>query len=125
MRRAHFGVVPSFDSEVICRVAVEFMQLGTPVLVSDAGALPEIVKKVIHIENGVIHRESEVIHRNPGLIFASGESESWNRVFEEALSVLRHVNLKEHTEWRKTARAHAKESFSLSNFDHLVHWVLS
>ncbi len=37
-----FGVIPSIDSEVICRVGVEFLQCGVPVISSDVGALPEI-----------------------------------------------------------------------------------
>lgn len=35
------GVIPSLGSEVICRVAEEFLLCGTPILVSDAGALKE------------------------------------------------------------------------------------
>ncbi len=37
-----FGVIPSLDSEVICRVGVEFLQSSIPVLHSDAGALSEV-----------------------------------------------------------------------------------
>lgn len=42
MRSVHFGVIPSLGSEVICRVAVEFFQQRTPIICSDAGALPQI-----------------------------------------------------------------------------------
>jgi glycosyltransferase involved in cell wall biosynthesis len=38
---ASVGVIPSLGSEVICRVAEEFLLCGTPILVSDAGALKE------------------------------------------------------------------------------------
>ena len=37
-----FRVIPSLDSEVICRVGVEFLQSSIPVLHSDAGALSEV-----------------------------------------------------------------------------------
>lgn len=36
------GVVSSLDSEVICRVAEEFLLCGTPIVVSGAGALEEV-----------------------------------------------------------------------------------
>jgi glycosyltransferase involved in cell wall biosynthesis len=42
LQHVHFGVIPSLDSEVICRVGVEFLQSGIPVLYSNAGALPEV-----------------------------------------------------------------------------------
>ena len=50
MRHTDIGVVSSVDSEVICRVAVEFFSVGTPVVASPTGALPEI------IQDGVIGR---------------------------------------------------------------------
>ena len=37
------GVVSSIDSEVICRVAVEFFSVGTPVAAVPTGCLPEII----------------------------------------------------------------------------------
>lgn len=43
MRQSSFGLIPSLGSEVICRVAVEFLQQGTPVVSSDAGALAEVL----------------------------------------------------------------------------------
>lgn len=41
MNRAHLGVVSSLGSEVICRVAEEFLLSGTPILVSGVGSLEE------------------------------------------------------------------------------------
>ena len=43
LSNAALGIVPSLGSEVICRVAQEFLLCGTPVLVSDAGGLREVL----------------------------------------------------------------------------------
>lgn len=43
MRQSSFGLIPSLGSEVICRVAVEFLQQGTPLISSNAGALAEVL----------------------------------------------------------------------------------
>ena len=43
MNFADGGVVSSIDSEVICRVAVEFFSVGTPVAAMPTGCLPEII----------------------------------------------------------------------------------
>ena len=43
MSGSTLGVVPSLGSEIICRVAEEFLLCGTPVAVSAAGSLPEVV----------------------------------------------------------------------------------
>ncbi len=39
----HFGIIASLDSEVICRVGVEYMQNGVPCIYSNVGALPEVL----------------------------------------------------------------------------------
>lgn len=44
MRHTDIGVVSSVDSEVICRVAVEFFSVGKPVIAFPTGALPEIIQ---------------------------------------------------------------------------------
>ncbi len=43
MAAADCGIICSVGSEVICRVAVEFLQSGTPLISSKVGALPEIL----------------------------------------------------------------------------------
>lgn len=42
MKQATFGVISSLGSEFICRVGVEFLQAGIPVIYSDVGSLPEV-----------------------------------------------------------------------------------
>ena len=51
MEFADAGVVSSVDSEVICRVAVEFFSVATPVVAFPTGCLPEIIR---HAENGLL-----------------------------------------------------------------------
>ena len=42
MSKASLGIVSSLGSEVICRVAEEFLLCGTPVVTTNVGSLPEI-----------------------------------------------------------------------------------
>jgi hypothetical protein len=41
MSGTHLGVIPSLGSEVICRVAQEFLLCGCPIFVSGVGSLEE------------------------------------------------------------------------------------
>jgi glycosyltransferase involved in cell wall biosynthesis len=45
------GLIASTASEAICRVGLEFMALGIPVIASHFHAIPDIVK---HQENGLL-----------------------------------------------------------------------
>ncbi len=54
---ADAGIVSSVDSEVICRVAVEFFSAGTPVTAMPTGCLPEIIREG---ENGTLASEKTV-----------------------------------------------------------------
>ncbi len=51
MKFVDVGVVSSLDSEVICRVAVEFFSVGTPVVALPTGCLPEIIQTGV---NGIL-----------------------------------------------------------------------
>lgn len=48
MKFVDVGVVSSLDSEMICRVAVEFFSVATPVVALPTGCLPEIVKNGVN-----------------------------------------------------------------------------
>jgi glycosyltransferase involved in cell wall biosynthesis len=54
MEFADAGIVSSVDSEVICRVAVEFFSVGTPVVAFPTGCLPEIIR---HADNGLLTKD--------------------------------------------------------------------
>ena len=43
LSKACMGIVCSLGSELICRVAQEFLLCGTPIFISDTGALPEVL----------------------------------------------------------------------------------
>ena len=51
MEFADWGIVSSVDSEVICRVAMEFFSVATPVVAFPTGCLPEIIR---HGKNGML-----------------------------------------------------------------------
>jgi len=54
MEFAYAGVVSSVESEVICRVAVEFFSVATPVVAFPTGCLPEIIR---HEKNGLLAKD--------------------------------------------------------------------
>jgi glycosyltransferase involved in cell wall biosynthesis len=43
MRALDVGLITSTRSEAICRVALEYMSMGLPVIASDTNILPEVV----------------------------------------------------------------------------------
>ncbi|MFH0920525.1 MAG: glycosyltransferase family 4 protein [Fibrobacterota bacterium] len=45
MRQCDCGVIPSTESEAICRVALEFMAMGVPVIASRLNGIPDVVKE--------------------------------------------------------------------------------
>jgi glycosyltransferase involved in cell wall biosynthesis len=63
MRQSSFGLIPSLGSEVICRVAVEFLQQGTPLVSSDAGALAEVLPSscALLYQNGSTEKLAETL----------------------------------------------------------------
>ncbi|MFZ9520992.1 MAG: glycosyltransferase [Silvanigrellaceae bacterium] len=65
MRQSSFGLIPSLGSEVICRVAVEFLQQGTPLVSSNTGALAEVLPSscAILYEAGVTERLANALEK--------------------------------------------------------------
>jgi len=51
MEFADLGIVSSVESEVICRVAMEYFSVATPVVAFPTGCLPEIIR---HGQNGML-----------------------------------------------------------------------
>ena len=64
MNKASLGVIPSIDSEVICRVAEEFLMCGTRILVNTVGSLPEALFE----GGGKAMKISEMQHHIPLII---------------------------------------------------------
>lgn len=103
-RQAHFGVIPSLGSEVICRVAVEFLQSGTPLIVSAVGALPEVAAPEV---STVVRPQSE-----PELRAALANALA--QIAERP---------REHQELRERCRAIGFERYALNKYQELVDWV--
>ena len=68
MARASVGFVPSLGSEDIGRVAVEFLQSGVPLLVSDVGGLSEVISSSLEgrsfslaLDSSAVARELEAV----------------------------------------------------------------
>ncbi|MBF0351391.1 MAG: glycosyltransferase family 4 protein [SAR324 cluster bacterium] len=69
MEWVNLGIVSSIDSEVICRVAVEFFSVGTPVVAFPTGCLPELIQ-----------------HGTTGYLAKNHTPEALADVIEEAIS---------------------------------------
>lgn len=105
MASAHFGVIPSLGSEVICRVAVEFLHNATPLISSLAGALPE------------------VLVGTPSRLFASDSEPQLVDALEWAIEVAR--DDARHENFRDVCRRIGVERYSLSRFSDVVAWAQS
>ncbi|BBH54581.1 glycosyltransferase [Fluviispira sanaruensis] len=99
----HFGIIPSLDSEVICRVGVEFLQCGTPVISSNAGALPEVFSDFKE------------------LIFPVGDTKLLRHRLESSSKI--YLDKEDYFEKRKKAKRIGVEKFSLKNYDNLFDFV--
>jgi glycosyltransferase involved in cell wall biosynthesis len=103
MRISHFGIVPSLGSEVICRVAVEFLQSGTPLLSSTAGALAEIIPEEV------------------GVFFSPGDDVDFRRALAEAYECVLATSV--HSRMRADARDIGRRTYSEENYSRLVEIV--
>ncbi len=104
MSAALCGVISSLDSEVICRVGVEFLLSGTPIFVSGAGALEEL------------------------LFPNAGESYKYMKPAEAAEKLARFMRLAaaESDDERKKRALAAREEFSLERMgERLAHIIIA
>jgi glycosyltransferase involved in cell wall biosynthesis len=102
MRQSSFGLIPSLGSEVICRVAVEFLQQGTPLVSSNAGAL------------------AEVLPRSCALIYNAQEPQELAAALEKALVLFNQPNVL--STMRRNAVEHGKR-FGPEGWNGLVAWA--
>ncbi|NBO38114.1 glycosyltransferase [bacterium] len=102
MRQSSFGLIPSLGSEVICRVAVEFLQQGTPLLSSNVGAL------------------AEVLPRSCSLIYDSGDSNELAHALEKAVVLFNQPEVL--SAMRRNALEHGKR-FGPEGWQGLVSWA--
>ena len=98
-----FGVIPSLDSEVICRVGVEFLQSGVPVLSSDVGALPE------------------VFFESQNLIFKAGDPDSLTMKLEESLHLF--LNKILFNNLKVKAREIGEQNYSSENYKKILQFI--
>jgi glycosyltransferase involved in cell wall biosynthesis len=105
VKKAHWGVIPSLGSEVICRVAVEFLQNGTPCLATDVGAL------------------KEVLEGSPSKIVPLGDAKEWKRALESASGIASDAAFFFHV--RNQCRRFGAEKYHWSRYHELVDWAKS
>lgn len=102
-RRAHWGIIPSLGSEVICRVAVEFLQNGTPCLAHSVGAL------------------GEVLVGEPNLLVELGNSGMLIAKLEEAVNKV--LDVEKFVAIREVARELGLKNYSWKKFPELIKWI--
>ncbi|MFH2130223.1 MAG: glycosyltransferase family 4 protein [bacterium] len=90
------GVIPSLDSEVNCRVAVEFFSLGIPVLAFPTGTLPDIIR---HGENGYLTADRDEHALVQGIRYMAEDKERLRHMGAEA-----HNNYLDHYTLEKMTR---------------------
>ena len=88
------GVVASLDSEVICRIAMEYMAMGRPVIAADTNVLPEIVTD-----------------GQTGIVVPAGDSVSMQQAMDRLSSAPDHLEM-----LGKQARQRAVDEYSLASF---------
>ena len=98
-----FGVIPSLDSEVICRVGVEFLQCSIPVISSDVGALPEVFSDFNN------------------LIFKAGDVYVLTKKLEESSQLF--LNKEIYNSLRKKAKQVGVDKYSSQNYKKLIDFV--
>lgn len=98
-----FGIIPSLDSEVICRVGVEFLQCGIPVISSDVGALPEVFSDF------------------KNLIFKAGDIDLLTKKLLESSQIF--FNTDVYSDLKKKAKEVGVNRFSSKNYEKLLDFI--
>lgn len=79
MNASDLGVISSIGSEAICRVAMEFMACGVPVVASDAGVLPEMFSGDSSYPMGDYVALSERIKKRSGKVELYSEKDFYQK----------------------------------------------
>lgn len=116
MSQTLLGVIPSIGSEVICRVAEEFLLCGTPVAVSGAGNLKDVLK---HNSFGFCWADQEW----HGELFGQKGQPSFAAAVETAADAIYRYS-QESIQERQNRRQLALQQFSLASMGLRLHNLL-
>ncbi len=83
LETVHCGVIPSLESEVNCRVCVEFFSMGIPVIAFPTGTLPDIVS---HRKNGYLCEEKSVFELVKAMNWALEDNVEFDKAKQNALN---------------------------------------
>lgn len=83
MNAADLGVISSLGSEAICRVAMEFMACGVPVISSNAGVLPEMLPSEFRYDIYDDERLAVLIKEKKGFIKIYDQKDFYNEFIEK------------------------------------------
>src|SRR5690606_1002039 len=83
------GLVPSLGSEIICRVAEEFLLCGTPVVAADVGALRECAQG----DSGAAYRNEEIGSLQLAAWIRRSLEETKTEKLQRSIDAGRHFNL--------------------------------
>jgi len=88
------GVIASVSSETICRIAMEYMAMGIPVITTDTNVIPEIVR-----------------HNESGLVVPSGNPEAMAQAMKQLL-----ISREKVKAFGQVGRKIAEKEYSLESF---------
>lgn len=88
------GVIASVGSETVCRIAMEYMAMGIPVIATDTNVIPEIVR-----------------HNESGLVVPSGNYEAMARAMKQFL-----ISKEKARAFGQYGRKIAEREYSLESF---------
>ncbi len=83
MNASDLGVISSLGSEAVCRVAMEFMACGVPVISSNAGVLPEMLPQQYRYDIYDDERLAFLITEKKGFIKIYDQKDFYNEFIEK------------------------------------------